>query len=467
MTPKTPNPAAAARLRRRAERRRAARARTGPTAPRSPAVPRLLHELEIHQIELEMQNAELQRARAEADAALERYTELYDLAPVGYLTVDRKGVIQEANLTGAAMLGLVRARVLRRPFQRFAAPLSRAAIAAYLERAFEEPGRHGCEALLCTAAGGTFWANLQATATTDGDTAPQRCRLIISDISALKRADASRLRVEELSAAVVSANREIARRREAERSLAESETQQRELREAAQAMHAQLRLLTHQILLAQEEERKAISRQLHDEIAQLLAGIGIHLAALKSAANDPPKLRRRLTSTHRLITRSIKLVHDFARDLRPALLDDIGLVPALRSFVKDLGRRHRLSIEFSALPPAEELDNIRRTVLYRVAQEALTNVIRHADARKVSVRLRRTADGVRLEVHDDGHSFPAAQLVAATHSGRLGLLGMRERVEMVGGRFTITALPGKGTLIAAEVPTNPAASFEPATPAKG
>ncbi|HEX2101940.1 MAG TPA: ATP-binding protein, partial [Candidatus Synoicihabitans sp.] len=148
-----------------------------------------------------------------------------------------------------------------------------------------------------------------------------------------------------------------------------------------------------------------------------------------------------------------EVVHRYARQLRPAMLDDLGLIPAVRSFIKDLPRRQGLRVRFSASSEVEKLDNTRRTVLYRVTQEALTNVIRHARASVVTVRIQQTADTVRLHVHDDGKSFEPARVLASAGHRRLGLLGMRERLEMVGGRLVIESSPETGTSVCADVPT--------------
>jgi signal transduction histidine kinase len=117
-----------------------------------------------------------------------------------------------------------------------------------------------------------------------------------------------------------------------------------------------------------------------------------------------------------------------------------------------------LRIHFTAYAGVEALDSVRRTVLFRVAQEALTNVVRHAAARQATVRILRISDAVRLEIRDDGKSFSAERLLSAKAGGRLGLVGMRERVEMVGGRFKIESTPGQGTTVTANIP------FDPPTP---
>ena len=446
-----------AELRRRAETRWKERRVDNPPPGTDADAQRLLHELEVHQIELEMQNAELQRARVEVETALEKYTELYDFAPVGYCSIDRQGVIQEVNLTGATMLGMARSRIVQRRLRGFAAPTSRPALDAFLKAVFARPGKQACEALLLTATGTAFWADLQASSEALPKGERNWCRLAISNIAALKRGEEAQRRVDALAAANQEADLEIARRRGVEASLRESEQAQRDLLAESRGLQAQLRQLTHEVLKAQETERKQISRQLHDEISQILVGINVQLAALSSTAVvHPEDVRKRIAKTGRLIGRSIEIVHRFARNLRPALLDDLGLIPALRSLVRELADQNGLRIHFTAFAGVEALDSGRRTMLYRVAQEALTNVVRHANARHATVRIRKISDKVRLEICDDGKSFPAERLLSAKASGRLGLVGMRERVEMVGGRFGILSVLGEGTTVTADIPFLPA-----------
>jgi signal transduction histidine kinase len=445
-------------LRRRAEERLNEQApETGPDRTDADTL-RLVHELQVHQIELEMQNSELHRARLEIETSLDKYTELYDFAPVGYFSIDQQGIIQEVNLMGASMLGAVRARLLQQRLQAFVAPTSRPIIDAFLKTVFAKPGKQACEALLLTATDVPFWADLQGVSAATPNDQRRWCRLAISDIAALKRGQEALRSVEALAAANLEANKEIARRRAAEALLKESEQTQRGLLIESQVLQAQLRHLTHQILLAQEAERKQISRQLHDEIAQILTGINVHLSTLnETALIKPPELKERIEKTRQLVSQSIEIVHRFARNLRPTLLDDLGLIPALRSFIKELAERKGPRIHFTAYAGVEALDISLRTVLYRVTQEALTNVVRHAHARNATVRIVKISGAARLEICDDGQSFPSERLLASK-TGRLGLLGMRERVEMVGGRFTIESAPGKGTTVSVEIPWDVAAT---------
>jgi signal transduction histidine kinase len=260
-------------------------------------------------------------------------------------------------------------------------------------------------------------------------------------------------RTVELAASNLELKQEIAQRKSAEIALKKSEHHYSELLARSELLQEQLRQLSRQIISAQEEERKRISRELHDVIAQTLTGINVRLAALKrEAALNTKNLDRDIAQTQRLVEKSVDIVHQFARELRPAVLDDLGLIPALHSFVKMFSKRTRLHVHLKAFAEVEQLDIAKRTVLFRVAQEALTNVARHAHARRVEVNIQKVHGIVRMEIKDDGKSFQADRILNAKGNKRLGLLGMRERVEMVGGTFYVESAPGKGTAVQVEIP---------------
>ncbi|MFA5257680.1 MAG: sensor histidine kinase [Opitutales bacterium] len=235
-----------------------------------------------------------------------------------------------------------------------------------------------------------------------------------------------------------------------EKSLKQSELQQAQTLEKSARMQEQLRRLSHRILSAQEDERKIISRELHDVIAQALTGINVRLALLKKEAVLNTKgLGRNIAQTQRLVAKSTNIVHQFARELRPSVLDDLGLIPALHSFMKNFTTRTGVRTYLTAFADVEKLDTRKRTVLFRVAQEALTNVARHAHATRVDVHIDQLAEGIRLVISDDGKSFDVQRVLQAKGGKHLGLLGMRERVEMVDGIFLAQSAPGEGTTITA------------------
>ncbi|HEX6850832.1 MAG TPA: histidine kinase [Candidatus Polarisedimenticolaceae bacterium] len=444
-----------AELRRRAEARLRER-NAHRTSDPDPNAQRIFHELEVHQIELEMQNAELFRVRNQLEDALARSIDLYDFAPVGYLTIAGTGAILEANLTGAALLGVVRSRLIRRRLDSFVAPENRSDFVAFLKRALEASDETTWEAQVRKEGGGGFWASFRATAAAGPDGTGTSCRLVFADITARREAADTQRRLDALAATNVGLKREIERRRKVEKALQASERQLGRLLEQSRHLQQQLRHLSHQILHAQEEERKRISRELHDEIAQTLVTINLQLANLaRHVTADPRTLRRKIAETRRRVEASVEIVRRFARELRPTLLDDLGLIPALHAFMKELSKQYGLRTRLTAPASTEQLAISLRTVLYRVAHEALTNVTRHANASRVDVTIRKTAKLVSMTIADDGKSFPAKRVTHSPKGTHLGLLGMKERMEMVGGSLRIESLRGKGTTIHAEVPTGP------------
>ncbi len=247
---------------------------------------------------------------------------------------------------------------------------------------------------------------------------------------------------------------ETIRRKTAEDKLKDSRLHYNQLLAQSLLMQEQLRHLSHQILLTQENERKHISRELHDEISQILTGINVRLAALKvEAAANTGTLKRNIISTQRLVEKSVATVHRFACELRPAMLDDLGLIPALNAFIKKFVKRTGLRVDFSPVPKdkIEKLDSLKRTILYRIAQEALNNVDKHARASLINISIQIMNNTFCMKISDNGISFDVNKTLGSKRHKRLGIIGMRERVEMVGGIFTIESVPGKGTTVSVQI----------------
>jgi PAS domain S-box-containing protein len=414
---------------------------------------RLVQELQIHKIELELQNEELKQSKADAEAALEKFSDLYDFAPVGYFSVDEEGLILEANLTGAALLGTVRDRVAGRRFQLFVAPQCRPAFAVFLQRVFAGRGKRSCEVSLLSAEHGAFWADLQAMSAVSRSGAPRRCLIAIVDITARKKAEEAQRRIDILGATNRKLRDEIIRRKAVELSLRKSEQLAHQLLRHSSELQGRLRKMSHQILLVQENQRKEISQELHDQISQLLLSINLHLAILDNDAEINPKgIRRNVDRVRLLVEKSVRIVHEFARELRPPMLDDLGLIPALNTYITDFAKKNGIKIRFAAYNGVEAFESDKRTVLYRVTQEALVNVAKHARASEVKVLIMKAGKGVCLEVSDNGKAFDIGRLSSTEWGNRLGLTGMRERVEMIGGRFKVESASGAGTTIRAEIP---------------
>jgi len=262
-------------------------------------------------------------------------------------------------------------------------------------------------------------------------------------------------RTAELATSNQQLKKEITRRQVVEKTLRQSERYSSRLLNQSQNLQEQMRLLSHRVLSVQEEERKRISRELHDVIAQILTGINVQLAALKlDATANTRGLGKKILSTQRLVEKSVDIIHRFARELRPAVLDDLGLMPAIHSYAKKFSKETGIPVHMTTYEGVESLNSANRTVFYRVAQEALTNIGRHARASQVNISIREYGETVSIIIRDNGRSFDVQKVLNAKKSKRLGLLGMRERVEMLGGAFSVESAPGKGTTIRANIPLN-------------
>jgi PAS domain S-box-containing protein len=220
---------------------------------------------------------------------------------------------------------------------------------------------------------------------------------------------------------------------------------------ARERAEAARRDVVRRLATAQEDERRRIARELHDQIGQYLAALGLGLKALETAAPEASSADQQLRHLRGLTDLIGTEVHNLALEIRPTALDDLGLSAALSTYAEEWATRSGVKVDFQnagvdgeRLPPAVE------TAVYRVVQEAMTNVLRHARAGRVSLVLQRTSQGVVAVVEDDGQGFDPAAASQAT--GRLGLLGMRERVELVDGHLTVESVPGGGTTVIARIP---------------
>lgn len=209
----------------------------------------------------------------------------------------------------------------------------------------------------------------------------------------------------------------------------------------------ELQRLSARLVEAQEQERRSVSRELHDEIGQSLSAVLVDLGNL--AAITPPEneeARRLLGTAKKLAEESVHTVRNMALLLRPSMLDDFGLVPALHWQAREVSRRTGVRVDLVAEEVADELPEEHRTCVYRVVQEALHNCSRHAAAQTVHILVRQESDRLLLTVQDDGKGFDPRQ------SRGLGLLGMEERVKHLGGAFQVNSKPGRGTLLKIELP---------------
>ena len=217
----------------------------------------------------------------------------------------------------------------------------------------------------------------------------------------------------------------------------QAETRYGEVEEARR----ELRKLSDRLVTAQEEERRNLSRELHDEIGQAMSAMLLDLTRLASAPPESAILRERLAATRRTAETCVGMVRNMALLLRPSMLDDLGLIPALRWQAREVMRRTGLRVKVVAGEIADDLPDSHRTCLYRFVQEALNNCAKHSRATQVRVVVREDAEGLSVSVQDNGIGFDPRQ------EKGMGLLGMEERVERLGGRFCVESQPEHGTLI--------------------
>jgi signal transduction histidine kinase len=224
----------------------------------------------------------------------------------------------------------------------------------------------------------------------------------------------------------------------------------------AESAEEELRRLSRNLVRTQEEERRSLSRELHDAVGQMLSGMTMELGNMESVIASPEKLRVRLDEARQLNAETIRGVRDLAMGLRPAMLDELGLGPALRWQGREYSRRSGVPVAVQIDGDLEGLPETHRTCIYRIVQEALTNCARHSQAKTIRISIYGRHDWIQLSIQDDGVGFDPRQ----ASSRGLGLIGIQERVRELEGKVTVTSQPEKGTILEVEVPVAGGVSTE-------
>lgn len=356
------------------------------------------------------------RRRAEEDLRLskELFQTTFDAAAVGLALCDLDGRYQLVNPALCATLGYAASELLARSIGDLAHPDDLPRIAAENRRLLAgESKAYQLEARLRDQEGQTLWALLSVTLVRDAQGAPASFIEQITDI-----------------------------------------TQRKQVEEQLLRSRQQLRELAAYRDTVREVERKRIAREVHDELGQQLTALRMRLSLLGRPADDGPPLSEQLADMRRLLDRMVGMVRHVASNLRPATLD-LGLVPALEWLAGDFEQHSGIRCRFRLLTSDDRaadtlaLDDTRATALFRIAQEALTNVARHAQASEAGISLKATADGISLQVSDNGRGFDPAGVKARRS---LGLLGMRERMLILHGELQIHSAAGQGTTVSVELP---------------
>jgi signal transduction histidine kinase len=265
--------------------------------------------------------------------------------------------------------------------------------------------------------------------------------LVFSLNHALKRSDTERLNAR-LSTELAQLNQSLADQvRERTRDLVAQITVRQAAERRAEDNAARLQALSTRLLTVQEEERRAIAQELHDQVGQLLTGLRFRIEA---ARTEPAALSEALAVTDELL----RTVRELTLQLRPRMLDDLGLRPALEWHIDRFRNQTGIAVELDLALPTSRLSNILETTVYRIVQEALTNVARHSGARAAVVTIAADEHALHVEVSDRGCGFDTAAALAKNNS--LGLAGLAERIRLAGGSLELFSAAGQGTRIHAE-----------------
>ncbi len=367
----------------------------------------MAHELRVQQTELEAQNQELREMQNVLELARDRYADLYDFAPVGYVTLDQHGIIKDINLTGATLLGRERALLLGESFHHWLDTESVPVFARHLTHVHSSPAEVTDEIIIRSSQGQLRTVNITSlvnNAVTNGHV----CRSILVDLT--------------------------------DRKLIEEK-----LKHSSEVLRD---LCTHHESV-REEERRKVAREIHDELGQALLALKMDVAMLSENLNDvSPLLQGKTSSMMNLINRTVESVRNIATNLRPAVLD-LGVVPALEWLIDEYIKHVGLNCFFETNEDDLQLPDEVATGIFRIVQESLTNVARHARASKVEITLLHENGELCLMVKDDGIGVDVSKSMARKS---YGLTGIRERAIMMGGELSLDSSPGKGATLTVVVP---------------
>jgi len=370
---------------------------------------RMIHKLRVYEVELEMQNETLRETQAELETARRRYLDLFDQAPVGYVSIDEKGIVRSTNQTAADLLATQPGRVIGKRFSTHVYPADRDRYFQFLKPLSDGKSNEWEEVRLIQAGGSSFNARLQGKALTDGGNQSLEILLCLSDISEKKQAET-----------------ELSKTRD------------------------QLRGLASYLQSVREEERAAIAREIHDELGQVMSYLKMGLSDIELRLPEADtETRQRIHKMKNALAETIKTTKSMITRLRPYTLDELGLASALENYVHDFrkesGIEADLFVNISNLYLGEE----KETAVFRIVQEALTNVARHSGAGHVVINLSSNGQQVMIEISDDGIGIKELDYNSPQSCG---LLGMRERAVALGGDVNIHSGPIHGTRLTAWMP---------------
>ncbi len=396
-------------------------------------IDRLLHELEVQQFELEMQNQELRRVRDELEASRRHAMDLYDEAPVGYLTLDAEGRILLANREAGRLLGGEPEALRNQRLAGRVAPARLAAMLLHLQEVVVGSGEHEVQLLLDEGQEQERWVLMRTVRVAGPDRTFVEARSTLTDISELK-----------------------AQQRELAYLNACLEDKVRERTRLAEDRSDQLRRMADQLSRTEQAERQRLAQWLHDDLQQLLAGARLHADILCHRVHDTPEhsLARKVVD---LLNQAVTESRSTSHQLCPPILQEQGLGAAMWWLARTYRDKHKLEVEVRVDADAEPPDAHDRALLYSAVRELLFNIHKHAGVDAARVEMRGTEAGaVEVVVSDDGTGFDPTSLDDPSRGRGVGLFGIRERLTLVGGSMGIASRIGSGTRITLRLPARQA-----------
>ena len=358
----------------------------------------LAHELRVHQIELESQNEDLRNTQLDLAAARDRFIDLYDFAPVGYLTLDHDGRITELNLTGAALLGAPRKSLIRRHFSGFVTAADLRRWRRHLLIALQHDEGRRLELALKSRSGPPLYAQLDCLRVAQA-VGGAVLRVTLTDVS--------------------------------QRRLAEMD-----------------RRFASTVVEARESERRRVARELHEELGQRLSALKMDLASLPEVSDaQTPRLQAMLAT----LGQAVATVRRISTDLRPMMLDDLGLNAAIEGLAQESAQRLGLTVTLrlgDCDPPLGERTSV---ALYRMIQAVLAHIARHAHASHVGIELRQRSGDLLLTLLDNGSGWPLQPGGSGT-AGSDSTQALHEQARMLGGHLELAPVAGSGQRFTLHLP---------------
>jgi two-component system, NarL family, sensor histidine kinase UhpB len=371
---------------------------------------RLIHELQVHQVELEMQNEELRLTQHELEESRSRYRELYDFAPVGYLTLDKAGLILEANLTVATLLNVPRSSLVYKYLQSFMDQESADTLHLFLRKPLPPGMKEIVECMLQPVDGTPFEITLNVGGEFDQSARLVRYRVVLVDVSRLK-------------------------------------LMERQARETGD----RLRLLASELNLSEERTRHTIAQTLHDEIGQLLALARMKLSSALTLSKETAA-DKIVDEVLDMLALVIKETRSLMVEISPPVLHDIGLAAAIDWMAERMSSEHGIIIETMKTGDIPDLEQDVKIMLYQMTRELLVNIAKHSGGRHVVLTVERDDRTIGITVRDDGKGFDAREAGSAAADGGFGLFSIRERLKPYNGSLHIESQKGKGTTVTIRLP---------------